>query len=418
MHEAGGPAHGGSDAAGLNGPTGRGTDATMSAAPERAGSGGVGTPAIRRAPSGEDQGPLPGIGLCLSGGGYRAMLFHVGSLWRLNEAGLLPKLDRISSVSGGSITAAVLALHWHELAFGATGIAANFGDTVADPIRALAHRTIDVPAVVTGALLPGATINGRLTRAYRRVFGRSTLADLPSRPEFVFDATNLQSGDLWRFSTRVEGDWRVGTRRAPDTELAPVVAASSAFPPLLSPARFTYSPEVLSPGSDPAVNHPPYTTKLVLADGGVYDNLGLEAVWSRYTQVLISDAGGHMANAPKPHAFWPLQIFRVLNVIDNQVRDLRKRQAVLSFIDGRRSGAYWGIRSHVRDFGLADPIADPSDDTVQALAGVATRLAGIADDLQERLINWGYVICDTALRAHVEPGQAPGRLPYPDAPLS
>ena len=53
-----------------------------------------------------------GIALCLSGGGYRAMVFHVGALWRLNEAGLLRKLNRISSVSGGSITSAALALHW------------------------------------------------------------------------------------------------------------------------------------------------------------------------------------------------------------------------------------------------------------------------------------------------------------------
>ncbi len=58
--------------------------------------------------------PLPSIGLCLSGGGYRAMLFHLGAIWRLNELGLLKKeivvsgaeqigpqrLVRISSVSG------------------------------------------------------------------------------------------------------------------------------------------------------------------------------------------------------------------------------------------------------------------------------------------------------------------------------
>jgi NTE family protein len=54
--------------------------------------------------------PRPGIALCLSGGGYRAMLFHVGALLRLNELGLLLSLDRVSSVSGGSITAALLDL--------------------------------------------------------------------------------------------------------------------------------------------------------------------------------------------------------------------------------------------------------------------------------------------------------------------
>lgn len=43
-----------------------------------------------------------GIGLCLSGGGYRAMLFHVGALWRLVELGLLPKVARISTVPGAN----------------------------------------------------------------------------------------------------------------------------------------------------------------------------------------------------------------------------------------------------------------------------------------------------------------------------
>jgi predicted acylesterase/phospholipase RssA len=52
--------------------------------------------------------PVEGIALCLSGGGYRAMLFHLGTLWRLNEFGLLFRLQRISSVSGGSITGAIL----------------------------------------------------------------------------------------------------------------------------------------------------------------------------------------------------------------------------------------------------------------------------------------------------------------------
>ena len=34
--------------------------------------------------------------LALSGGGYRAMLFHVGALWRLNELGCLSTLKLVS----------------------------------------------------------------------------------------------------------------------------------------------------------------------------------------------------------------------------------------------------------------------------------------------------------------------------------
>jgi NTE family protein len=345
------------------------------------------------------------------------MLFHAGTLWRLNQAGFLPKLDRVSSVSGGSITAGVLALRWRDLTFDGAGVAGNFVPAVVAPLRAFANKTIDVPAVLCGALVPRLTINDMLARSYRRLFRDHTLADLQTRPEFVFDATSLQSGDLWRFSNKAEGDWRVGTRRAPNTKLANVVAASSAFAPMLSPALLSYRDGELQPGSDSEVNSAPYTSRVVLVDGGVYDNLGLEAVWNRYERVLISDAGGHMCNVSKPTAFWPLQMFRVLSVIDNQVRDLRKRQAVLSFVDGRRTGAYWGIRSHVRDFGLADPIVDPTDVDVRALAEIKTRLARMSQAIQEQLINWGYVMCDTAMRAHFDPSQRPGELPYPGAGL-
>jgi NTE family protein len=377
----------------------------------------VAIPSIRRPPPGDATGLELDVGLCLSGGGFRAMLFHAGGLWRLNEAAYLPRLDRVSSVSGGSITAAVLALGWGDLDFGDDGVAGNYADTVVTPLRRFASRTVDVRVVLAGILLPGRTINDRLARSYRRLLGQRGLDALPERPDFVFDATNLQSGDLWRFSRRSEGDWRVGGRSRPDTELARVVAASSAFPPVLSPARLRYAAGVLGGGEDAEVNEPPFTSRVVLADGGVYDNLGLEAVWTTCRQVLISDAGGHAAAVGRPRAVWPLQLLRVLHVIDNQVRDLRKRQAVQSYIEGHRTGAYWGIRSDVADFGLADPIASPTQAQVRELAGVPTRLAALGETLQERLVNWGYVICDTALRAHVDPGRPPGRMPYPDARL-
>ena len=47
----------------------------------------------RLLPGEADAPPSGGVGLCLSGGGYRAMLFHLGALWRLNEASWLRRLD-------------------------------------------------------------------------------------------------------------------------------------------------------------------------------------------------------------------------------------------------------------------------------------------------------------------------------------
>ena len=56
-----------------------------------------------------DAGAQAVTAVSLSGGGYRAMLFHLGFLWRLRDAGILGTIDRFASVSGGSIVAGMLA---------------------------------------------------------------------------------------------------------------------------------------------------------------------------------------------------------------------------------------------------------------------------------------------------------------------
>lgn len=68
-------------------------------------------------------------GLAVSGGGFRATLFHLGSVWRLNELGYLLKLDRISSVSGGSVTTGLLAVKWRRLQW-VNDVATNFQDEI------------------------------------------------------------------------------------------------------------------------------------------------------------------------------------------------------------------------------------------------------------------------------------------------
>jgi hypothetical protein len=55
----------------------------------------------------------------------------------------------------------------------------------------------------------------------------------------------------------------------------------------------------------------------------------------------------------------------------------------------------------------------------QQLASVPTRLASMEPDVQERLINWGYAICDAAMRKHVvTAAAAPQAFPYPQPPLT
>src|SRR5579885_2824390 len=89
------------------------------------------------------------VGLALSGGGFRATLFHIGSLWRLNQLGWLRRLDVITSVSGGSIIAGVLARNWSELTWKVEPqgeVATNFQDKVEKPLREFCSRNIDITA--------------------------------------------------------------------------------------------------------------------------------------------------------------------------------------------------------------------------------------------------------------------------------
>src|SRR3954453_12540105 len=350
--------------------------------------------------------PADGVALCLSGGGYRAMLFHVGVVWRLHDAGWLKRLDRVSSVSGGSITAGALALAWPKLE------AEGLEPTFVAPIRALAGRTVDATSVIAGALTPD-TISERVAKAYRRhLFGEATLQDLPDHPRFVINATSVQSGVLFRFSKPFMADWRVGRVNQPTVALADAVAASSAFPPVLSPFELDLRDCTWVDEEGKDLGHGEYRERAVLSDGGVYDNLGLETAWKACKTVLVSDAGGRMAEEPDPDHDWGRHLFRVLGVIDNQVRSLRKRQCVEAFKAHERQGAYWGIRSDIADFHLADALAAPHDATME-LATLSTRLARLDDVVQARLINWGYAACDAGMRAHVDHAlPAPTGYPY------
>src|SRR4051794_35814692 len=166
--------------------------------------------------------PEPGIALSLSGGGYRAMLFHLGSLWRLKELGLLDRLARISSVSGGSITAGVLAANWSQKTDSTW-----FEQQVVARIRKMATTTIDWKAVVEGKIPFFGSVSEHVASEYDKyLFEGKTLQHLPDTPRFVFNATSLQSGALWRFSKPYMGDWKVGRFANPDVKLSMAVAAS------------------------------------------------------------------------------------------------------------------------------------------------------------------------------------------------
>jgi|tagenome__1003787_1003787.scaffolds.fasta_scaffold20970805_2 NTE family protein len=347
-----------------------------------------------------------GIALALSGGGYRAALFHTGALIRLNELGLLKQVTRISSVSGGSLPSAYLGLVWSRLTW-TDGVATNFREVFVDPILAFSRVTIDVVCGTVGFVTQGWLVSRTLAWFYdRALFHGATLQDLPADdmgPRIILCSTNLTTGSLWRFSRPYMADWRVGRIDNPTLSLARAVAASSGFPPFLSPTRLDLTQYDLKPwpaAEDKAVVPPPlpdYVRKrAVLTDGGVYDNHGLEPLDS-WPTVLVSDGGAPHAMAGSSYWNWYLLLRRVLSVTDNQVRSLRRRDLIGRYEAGQRKGTYWAIATnpeiYAREGGLDCPLA-----TVMKLASVPTRLKDYGDPVRNALVNWGYAISDKSIR--------------------
>lgn len=361
------------------------------------------------------------VGLALSGGGFRASLFSLVALWRLNELGWLPKLSMVTSVSGGSITAGVLGHRWKKLKF-EKNVVSNFRELVADPVQNFCKLSIDVAAGLEGLVSIFDSIPDRIAIKYsEELFGRATLQDLPDEkegPRFVFYATSLQTGASVRMSRKYLADYHIGQIDSPKVPLSVVVGASSAFPPVLSPVILKTKPndwKKLS-GAD-LYDDRSYREKLVLTDGGVYDNMGLEAIWDRCKTVLVSDAGAPLGATPDPQSAWTNQLMRVLDIVTEQTRALRKRTLVGSFERNEKKGTYWGVTTHINDYGLEDALVRDSAITA-SFQNVRTRLNPFSDEEQGHLINWGYALADAAMRKHVIAGSAlAGTLPYPKYPL-
>lgn len=363
------------------------------------------------------------IGLALSGGGFRATLFGLGSIWRLNEAGLLGQLDRITSVSGGSILAGVLAHRWRQLNFD-DGRAINFEEVVVRPIQEFCSHTIDIGTAVLGHLIPFKTSGDFLAERYDKdLFGGTLLSDLPdskneAAPHFIFYATNMQTGRSFRFCRDYIADYFLGISYGTKIALAKAVAASSAFPPIFSPVVLNTDSTMWKEPHMQLPNLEQLRRRIVLADGGVYDNMGLQALIDDADIILVSDAGAPFKIDESPFEDDLLQLRRVRDILIDQTRALRKSWLVTDFKAGRKRGGYWGIGTKISEY--RDPNALLTDNDITAtLEDIPTRLSSFDSREQGRLINWGYALADVALRTRARfELDAPHGWPVPEWALS
>jgi NTE family protein len=347
-------------------------------------------------------------GMCLSGGGYKAAMYHLGVLTRINELGRLRSIQRFSSVSGGSIAAGVLAAGWSQLTFDpATGRATNFDAVVARPLTDFCgNESIDIGSVIGGIASFGKTGADKVSKAYRdHLFGAKTLQDLPDEaaggPRFTFNATSTQLNTLVRMSRNYIADYRVGRLFNPAIPLCDVVAASSAFPPFLTPMVINLpSPLVAEPGSD--YGKAPFNRRLELTDGGVYDNLGLESVWKRCRTLIVSNAGNPFEVQEDPANDWMRQLLRTVSMIHRQAENNRIRTLMMLFASGARDGALCNLRT---DLGSAPLRLTPAQTArVQA---ISVRLWAMDADDRLLLQRHGYSVANAMFARFWAPAHPP-----------
>ena len=248
------------------------------------------------------------IGLALSGGGYRAAAYHLGTLRALYKLGLLNKIDTISSVSGGSIVSAYYLLHLGDF----KNFDERFYKKLGCGVMHLAFLDILLVLGIFAALgflvspwlslliIPSFwffcykmfPLSWLVELQYRWLFfGNKTLSDLPDKPSLVINTTDVAQGCLFKFSKNRAWGYNYQNRMMQDDDftginfpISTAVMASScvpfAFTPLRMPEKYRKKKNATCP---------------LLVDGGLYDNQGVHELGENgdycAKYIIVSNAG-------------------------------------------------------------------------------------------------------------------------------
>jgi integrative and conjugative element protein (TIGR02256 family) len=301
------------------------------------------------------------VGLALSGGGSRAIAFHLGCLRALQDRGVLDRIQAISAVSGGSVIAAMYGYSQGSfaefdksvVALLERGIQSDIARKLANPATAartagtialagtaaaaadIARLALDSASSTFGLrsrelirftkkIQPPLRRWGSVTVAFEaalqdRLFGSMPItASRRGDFEIILNACELRSGSAFRFGSRESGCWRYGVIDGNAVELAHAVAASAAYPAFL-PAL----DEVITFTDRHGVKR---ERRVLLTDGGVYDNLGVtclepgsagEIGYNRFTPeyIICCDAGqGIFQDFPVPY-LWGARMARAFESV-------------------------------------------------------------------------------------------------------
>ncbi|WP_420820945.1 patatin-like phospholipase family protein [Sandaracinus amylolyticus] len=317
------------------------------------------------------------IGLALSGGGARAMAFHLGCLRALHDRGILEQVRVLSTVSGGSVIGAMYAYSDDDFeAFDARvvnvlrrGLAGSILSRVLSPTDLVASFFTSLSASV---LALGADIlrvvAGRFSRRVRRmqpplrrwhsrttsfersldalIFGKARMSDVKRRTrhgalDVFINATELRTGTAFRFASDVVGSRRHGTITAASVPVSLGVAASAAYPVFL-PA-LDCEMELTTKGGETK------RQRVLLTDGGVYDNLGtapmepdrdpsVSAHIARPDYIIACDAGAGVVEGKSIPYWWLTRMTAAFETVFRRVQNDTRNRLHRHASDGRIKG--------------------------------------------------------------------------------
>lgn len=310
------------------------------------------------------------IGLALSGGGSRAIAFHLGCLRALHDRGILERARVLSSVSGGSLIAALWAYGDEDfdtfdertqalLGRGLQGAIVRRALLSSRTPQQIATRLVAGGAATAARTASAATrrkAGGPIAPPFRRwvsrtdafadVLDREICAgrriDAPRRAglDVVINASDLRTGSAFRFGSRESGTWRAGTLPDNDVPLSTAVAASAAYPLLLPALDRAWTFERRD-GSR-------HAERVVLTDGGVFDNLGTSCLEPGRSSahsynvfpvdyIIACDAGRGLLDPVVPYG-WLSRVQRSFETTYRKVQDAGRGRLHDATASGRLRG--------------------------------------------------------------------------------
>lgn len=375
------------------------------------------------------------IALALSGGGFRATVFHLGVLARLAQEQHLEDVSILSTVSGGSLCAGLVFtlndLRWPTSSEYITKVLPRAQQllTTKDLQRAIILRQLSMFWNIFE------TRADDLSAMMQKYWGiTAKLSDLPGTPRWIINATCYETGKNWRFEHFRMGDYVFGYTFDPDIPLADAMAASAGFPGLIGPLvldtrRYEWSNYVDTTQEIALLTDPDAQRSRVrqsvkpdfpivhLWDGGAYDNYGLEGLidvrtgWRKDVEFLIVSDGAGRSESEK-YQRGPKALLRLATgIMMDQVRSLRTRivmeRLLNHFADDK--GAFLQMGNSARDV-LSEAQRESvipqitqdamSNEEARLAAKMPTVIRKLSAEEFERLFRHGFEVADYTLFAY------------------